>query len=202
MVAPGTVVRRNAAILIALSNCPQNCPCDAPKQRVQSQRQPTRSIGEVENSEGFTRKIENVREASFRLANRRLQPLGHLTAARNVSIRHGLGYGNALDCQIVPKIVPADSENPPLNPGGSGSRTPTRRQRFLWSTTMPQRIAAHGFTRMSRRPHSRSLVRRGAEPCADPTCAQAVGRRRPFEPLSVGHDVAEQPPRLRSRGSR
>ena len=31
-------------------------------------------------SEGFTRKIEDVREADFRLANRRLQPLGHLTA--------------------------------------------------------------------------------------------------------------------------
>ena len=31
---------------------------------------------------GFTRKIADVREADSRLANRRLQPLGHLTAAR------------------------------------------------------------------------------------------------------------------------
>ena len=37
-------------------------------------------------SEEFTTKIERVREAAFRLANRRLQPLGHLTAARNLSI--------------------------------------------------------------------------------------------------------------------
>src|SRR3982750_1625033 len=63
-------------------NCPHDCPCDAPKQRFQSQKQPTRSIGEVENSEGFTRKNEDGREADFRLANRRLRPLGHLTAAR------------------------------------------------------------------------------------------------------------------------
>jgi hypothetical protein len=61
-------------------SCPQDCPCDAPKQRVESQRQPTRLICELEMSEGFTRKIEDVREADFRLANRRLQPLGHLTA--------------------------------------------------------------------------------------------------------------------------
>ena len=38
------------------------------------------SICEVKEAEGFTRKIEDVREADFRLANRRLQPLGHLTA--------------------------------------------------------------------------------------------------------------------------
>jgi len=40
-----------------------------PKKPVPSQRQPTRPIGEVENSEGFTRKIEIGRKASFRLAN-------------------------------------------------------------------------------------------------------------------------------------
>jgi hypothetical protein len=36
-------------------------------------------IGEAKETEGFTRKIDDVREADFRLANRRLQPLGHLT---------------------------------------------------------------------------------------------------------------------------
>ena len=72
--------------LVAWWNCPHDCPCDAPKQRIQSQHQPTRSIGEVENSEGFTRKIEVGREARFRLANRRLQPLGHLTAFRKYGI--------------------------------------------------------------------------------------------------------------------
>jgi hypothetical protein len=51
-------------------NCPQDCPCDAPKQRLQSQPQPSRLIREVKDSEGFTRKIEGGREAGSRLANR------------------------------------------------------------------------------------------------------------------------------------
>jgi hypothetical protein len=63
-----------------LVNCPHDCPCGAPKPRIQSRLLPTRSIGEAKEKEGFTRKIEDVREARFRLANRRLQPLGHLTA--------------------------------------------------------------------------------------------------------------------------
>ena len=29
------------------SHCPHDCPCDAPKQRLQSQQQPSRSIEEV-----------------------------------------------------------------------------------------------------------------------------------------------------------
>jgi hypothetical protein len=37
-------------------------------------------ICEEIETERFTRKLEDVREADFRLANRRLQPLGHLTA--------------------------------------------------------------------------------------------------------------------------
>jgi len=68
------------------SDCPQNCPYDTPKQRLQSQRQPTRSIGEVENREGFTKKIEDGREADFRLANRRFRPLSHLTVAKLLMI--------------------------------------------------------------------------------------------------------------------
>src|SRR5215211_3551777 len=43
------------------------------------------------------------------LANRRLQPLGHLTAARNLSIRHASSCGNTALAQIVPDIVPARS---------------------------------------------------------------------------------------------
>ena len=61
-------------------SCPYDCPCDAPKQRIQSQREPSRSIGEVIEIAGFAGKIEDGREADFRLANRRLRPLGHLTA--------------------------------------------------------------------------------------------------------------------------
>src|SRR5258705_9855981 len=58
------------ASLRPCADCPHDCPRGAPKQRLQSQRQPTRSIGEVENTEGFTRRIEVGREADFRLANR------------------------------------------------------------------------------------------------------------------------------------
>ena len=43
------------------------------------------------------------------LANHRLQPLGHLTATRNLSIRRASSYGNAAPSQIVPEIVPASS---------------------------------------------------------------------------------------------
>src|SRR3989442_609781 len=59
-------------------NCPHDCPCGAPKQRLPSQWQPTGSILEVEQREGFTRKIEDVREADFRLANRLTRPSGSL----------------------------------------------------------------------------------------------------------------------------
>jgi hypothetical protein len=44
------------------------------------------------------------------LANRRLQPLGHLTAARNLSIRQASSYGNTAVAQIVPEIVPASTQ--------------------------------------------------------------------------------------------
>jgi hypothetical protein len=37
-------------------------------------------LGEVKENEGFTKKSDDRREADFRLANRHLQPLGHLTA--------------------------------------------------------------------------------------------------------------------------
>ena len=60
------------------SNCPHDCPCGAPQLRFQGQHQPTRSIVEVKESEEFRRKTEDVREGDFRLANHRLQPLGHL----------------------------------------------------------------------------------------------------------------------------
>ena len=68
---------------------------------------------------GFVRKIEDRREAAFRLANHRLQPLGHLTAARNLSIRQRSSYGDANSLRIVPAIVPvssvidADGSDPP-----------------------------------------------------------------------------------------
>ena len=71
-------------------NCPHDCPCDDTKQRLSSQRQPTRLICEVEEREGFTRKNDDGREPDFRLANGLLQPLGHLTADVQVYEIHAL----------------------------------------------------------------------------------------------------------------
>ena len=45
------------------------------------------------------------------LANHRLQPLGHLTAARNLSIRQASSYGNA----TLPQIVPTSIQKQPLD---------------------------------------------------------------------------------------
>ena len=118
------------------ADCPYDCPCDAPKLRLHSQRQPTRSIGEVNQEEGFTRKTDGGREADFRLANRRLQPLGHLTAARKLSINEIAIYGLANVASIVPEIVPATSQKrrgaATLNTCGA----PIQRQRFFSPTTI------------------------------------------------------------------
>ena len=64
---------------------------------------------------GFVRKTDGRREADFRLANHRLQPLGHLTAARNLSIQQASSYGNATLPQIVPEIVPTSTQKRPLD---------------------------------------------------------------------------------------
>jgi hypothetical protein len=74
-------VRRSAEATRALLRraiCPHHCPCELPKQRFNSQRQPTRVICEVEESEGFKRTNEDVREAGFRLANRLTRLSGSL----------------------------------------------------------------------------------------------------------------------------
>ena len=69
------------------------------KQPMSGQRQPTRLICEVEMCEGFARKNDDGRNADRRLANRRLQPLGHLTAARKISINEIATYAPA-ECQL------------------------------------------------------------------------------------------------------
>ena len=61
-------------------DCPQDCPCELPKPGLRSQQQPSRWIEEVIETRGFARKNDDGRNADRRLANRRLQPLGHLTA--------------------------------------------------------------------------------------------------------------------------
>ena len=49
------------------------------------------------------------------LANRRLQPLGHLTASRNLSINDIATYANASVPMIVPEIVPTNIQKRPQN---------------------------------------------------------------------------------------
>ena len=65
---------------------------------------------------------EDGREADVRLANYRLQPLGHLTAARNLSMRQALSYEEAAVPKIVPEIVPATSQKRRLS--GTVARAP------------------------------------------------------------------------------
>jgi hypothetical protein len=66
---------------------------------------------EVVETVGFAGKLEDCREAGFRLANHRLQPLGHLTAARNLSIRHDSSCEHPKIVAIVPETVPGSFEN-------------------------------------------------------------------------------------------
>ena len=48
-------------------SCPHDCPCERQKQGIHSQQQPTRLIRELKETEGFTRKNEDGREADSRL---------------------------------------------------------------------------------------------------------------------------------------
>jgi hypothetical protein len=67
----------------------------------------------------------------------RLQPLGHLTAARNLGIRQPSVYGNRDSVGIVPEIVPisyviyGDGPAIPL-------RTSLERSGFFWNAASPQ----------------------------------------------------------------
>ena len=97
---------RGSARSHAAALCPHDCPCELPKQGLQSQQEPSRLIGEAKEREGFTRKNEDGREADFRLANHRLQPLGHLTATGFLSIYDVAGYASRGIREFVPEIVP------------------------------------------------------------------------------------------------
>jgi hypothetical protein len=75
-------------------------------------------VGTESRSGGFSagnRKIgRDSREgdrAPVGLANHRLQPLGHLTAARILSIRQASTYAHPDSPLVVPEIVPARSQN-------------------------------------------------------------------------------------------
>jgi hypothetical protein len=82
------------------------------------------------------------------LANRRLQPLGHLTAARNLSIRQALSYGTTAKGQIVPEIVPAGSQNQPSDDGDRAVQSVDPNAAVFLPTTIPAtdwraRISSH-----------------------------------------------------------
>src|SRR5438067_1415023 len=97
------------------------------------------------------------------LANHRLRPLGHLTAARNLSIRQTLSYGNLLKSKLSLKLsLPAlriQSRRPTI----AASKPLTRRQRFFRRQGCWQVIGRHRLARMSRRPHLWSVGRGGCE---------------------------------------
>jgi hypothetical protein len=115
------------------------------------------------------------------LANRRLQPLGHLTAARNLSIRQASSYGNT-GRPIVPEIVPASSQNPRLNGGARAIQAadPHAAVRFddnYSATDWPASISSHEAA-------STFLIGRGArtETCAALPHRHVGDRRRSSEP--------------------
>ena len=58
--------------------------------------------------EGFEPSVELLRSYNG-LANRRLRPLGHLTATRTLSIREASSCGNPAVPKTVPEIVPNES---------------------------------------------------------------------------------------------
>ena len=63
-----------------MASCPHDCPSEPPRQHLQSQQQPRSTSEEVVETLGFARRNADIREAGFRLANRRFRPLSHLTA--------------------------------------------------------------------------------------------------------------------------
>ena len=119
------------------------------------------------------------------LANRRLQPLGHLTAARKLSIQRDLRLTRTpIVPSIVPEIVPASAEIG-ANGDARASGALIRRQRFFSPTTMP---ATDWRTLLySHEPASTfwSVVRRGREVRADLARERAGGGRRSSEPLTL-----------------
>jgi hypothetical protein len=155
-------------------DCPHNCPCQLPKRNLQSQQQPIRSIQEVIETRGFARKNEDGRNADRRLANHRLQPLGHLTAARNLSIRQPLSYGGTAVPRIVPEIVPASlSEAARVAQARPRSADPKAGGSFR-QQPFRQLLGARRFTRMSRRPNF--LVSRRFEDAERSDLACETGR--------------------------
>ena len=66
-----------------------------------------RDAGESNGGEAGIRTLDTGFGPYNGLANRRLQPLGHLTAKRILSINDIAGYGKPIVPKTVPEIVPA-----------------------------------------------------------------------------------------------
>ena len=190
--------------------CPQNCPCQLPKRGDESQRQPSRSIEKVIERRRFARKDDSGRSAERRLANRRLQPLGHLTAERKLSINDIAGYAQPIVPATVPEIVPATDQNRLRMPPELTRRASRNAQRFFSEPDIPPNSGAAGLcspelaarspqpSRSARR--SRRLRRRTAAPAAysgllnrrtgrDPELVLLPGRRRSVLPPARSHQV-------------
>jgi hypothetical protein len=78
----------------------------------------------------------------FGLANRRLQPLGHLTARRMLSIYDISIYANDVVPMIVPEIVPAQRQESVPSMAASSRERQKGRQRFFSQPCIPANSAA------------------------------------------------------------
>src|SRR5262245_37554424 len=82
--------------------CPGVCPHEARNRSTPTQRQPR-----SQNKNGpEIMDFRPVLQLLAALANRRLQPLGHLTARGILSINNIASYGKAIVPTSVPEIVP------------------------------------------------------------------------------------------------
>jgi hypothetical protein len=138
---------------------------------------------EVVETVGFAGKLEDCREAGFRLANHRLQPLGHLTAARNLSIRHDSSCEHPKIVAIVPEIVPASFENRVWTRVESPLKHVVGKQRFFSAEPSPQVVRRHALPRLSCRPLLRTVLSWRRRSRATYESTTPAWRPRSFEPL-------------------
>ena len=119
-------VGRRSQGALTTPTCPRDCPCEAPRPRLQSQREPTGLISEVEETEGFARKSKMPERRFFRLANHRLQP-PHRGEKPKYKTRFGLR----------PEIVPASLEDWRRTATVYAPGALVGVQRFFSATAMP-----------------------------------------------------------------
>jgi hypothetical protein len=98
---------------------------------------PSEAAADLSGGEAGIRTLDTGFSPYNGLANRRLRPLGHLTAARRLSIRQTSSYGNTAVPQIVPEIVPSALRNGSGSGAEHVSRSANRMHRFFSPTPMP-----------------------------------------------------------------